>query len=294
MPKPISVSIIVVNYNTSDILWQTLKSIADTVGEIDVDVVVVDNKSSDGGFSKLDLQYKTDPRFTLIENKVNTGLAAMNIMLSRTVGKYILTLDPDAILHPGALQALVTFLDTHPEAGAATARLLNVDATAQPYYRRTLTPVAYFFMTPIGRFLDKYFLKLSNFNQYHCVDVDPTKISEVQQPSVTCLMIRRSAIQFFIIDPDTPFYFTDVGLCKRIYNSGYKIYLVPSAKATHLKSTSFKKTNTKWRNTEYYRSLGVYFRKYYRPIFPIIWLLMAVDRTIRGIMINTVGREPFR
>ncbi|HVM73377.1 MAG TPA: glycosyltransferase family 2 protein [Candidatus Paceibacterota bacterium] len=294
MKKTPDVSIVVLNYNTSDLLDAALESIQSTVDSLSVSVVVIDNASTDGGISASTKKFVQDSRFDFIQNEKNVGLAAMNIMLSETKGKYILTMDPDARLLSGALRALINFLEATPEAGAATANLLNADGTEQRYFRRLITPSLGFFTTVMGRFIDKYFLGLRQFKKYHYEDADLTKIVEIEQPSVSCLLIRRAVIGEYIIDPDTPFYFTDVGLCKRIYNQGYKIYLVPDAKVIHLKSTSFKKTRNAWRTQEYYRSLMMYFKKEYPNYAPTMWFILWGDRLLRDLMLSIMDREPMR
>lgn len=294
MKKSSDISIIVLNYNTSDLLGGALESIVSTAGNLRINVVVVDNDSTDGGFSRLGKKFESDPRFSFVQNRKNIGLTALNIMLERTKGKYILTLDPDARLHAHTLQLLVAFLEITPQAGAVTANLLNVDGSMQRYIRRLMTPSVGFFTTVIGRFIDKYFLSLRNYNWYHYEDVSLVQVTEIEQPSVTCLMFRREACGPYIVDPDTPFYFTDVGLCKRIYEHGYKIYLPPEAVATHFKSTSFKKANNIWREREYYRSLLVYFSKHYPVSAPLMAVVLWLDRVMRAFLERTIGHVPMR
>lgn len=292
--KPPGISIVVLNYNTSDLLAGALDSIVATVGGLDADVTVIDNASTDGGFSRLDKKFEHDSRFSFVQNQKNIGLTAMNIMLERTKGKYILTLDADARLEAGTLRLLFDFLEDTPIAGAATANLLNTNGTLQRYIRRLMTPNLGFFTTVMGRVIDKYLLQLRYFRSYHYEGDSLAEVTEIEQPSITCLMFRREAIGQYIVDPDTPFYFTDVGLCKRIYNHGYRIYLLPEAKAVHFKSTSFKKSNSTWRTREYYRSLMVYFRKEYPMYAPLMWVVLWADRLLRALMLQTIGREPMR
>ena len=294
MGKSPTISIVVVNYNTSDLLSGALESIVSTVGDLHVDIVVIDNASTDGGFSRLDKKFERDPRFSFVQNQKNIGLTAMNIMLERTKGKYIVTLDPDARLHANALQLLVAFLETTPQAGAVTANLLNTNGSMQRYIRRLMTPTLCFFTTIIGRAIDKYLLGLHHYKWYHYDDVSLAQITEIEQPSVTCLMFRREVCGPYIVDPDTLFYFTDVGLCKCIYNHDYKIYLVPEATATHLKSTSFKKANNTWREREYYRSLFVYLKKHYPASAPVMAVVLWLDRVMRAFLEHTIGHVPMR
>lgn len=287
------ISIVVLNYNTSDLLSGALQSIVETLGNISADVTVIDNASTDGGFSQVSAEIKANPLFTFIERDKNIGWAAINIMLEKK-GRYILTLDPDAVLHPGALQTLLAFMDATPSAGAATAKLLNSDGSPQLYYRRILTPSMAFFTTLFGRAIDKYFLGLNRFKQYRYDDLDLNVVSEVEQPAWPCLIWRREALGACIVDEKIPFYFVDVDMSRRVYDNGFKIYLVPQATITHLKSASFGRTNDAWRRREYYRSIGVYLRKHYLSAYALLLPVLVLDRGLRAGIRTLTGNEPLR
>ena len=290
--KP-DISVVVLNYNTSDLLNGALRSIVSTAGDLKIEVTVIDNASSDGGFSRVDSAYKNDARFTFVQNEKNTGWATVNIMLE-TKGRYILTLDPDAVLHTGAMQALVAFMDSTPNAGAATANLRNKDGSAQMYYRRIMTPAFFFFTTLIGRIIDKYLLGLRYFKRYRYDGLDVSRVCEIEQPAIPCLIWRRAAVGDCIIDPRLAFQFTDVDMCKRLYDLGYKIYLVPDAVATHLKSTSYGRRDSSWRRRVYNRSIKIYFRKHYPAFFPLFYAIFAVDQALRALLRYSTLREPLR
>jgi len=291
---PPDLSIVVLNWNTSDLLEDSLQAIASTAGSLSIEVTVIDNASTDGGFSHLPQPLRDDLRFSYVQNDKNIGWLAINIMPLRSRSTYILTIDPDAIVHPGALHALFNFMESHPEAGAATANLRNSDGTPQRYYRRLTTPLAYFFTTLIGRLIDKYFFKLRHFRAYRYEDLDITKTSEVEQPSWPCLIWRKEAVVECIVDPDLPFYFPDVEMSRRLYSAGYKIYMVSDALAAHLKSTSFGRAADDWRRREYDRSLLVYFRKHYLLWLPLVWVLLMTDIALRWTIKNIAGHEPLR
>lgn len=294
MKEPIDLSIVVLNWNTSELLAGALESIVSTVGQLAVEVVVIDNASTDGGLDKVPQKFKDDSRFSFIQRDTNIGWAAINLMLERAQGKYIVTVDPDAIVHPGALQALYAFMEATPLAGAATAALLNTDGTPQIYFRRIMTPSICFYTTVFGRALDKYFFNLKHFRHNRYADLDVSRISEVEQPSWPCLIWRPVALGEYIVNKEIPFYFVDVDMSQRIYKHGYKIYIVPEAVATHLKSTSFSRANNAWRNNEYNRSLLVYLRTHY-PV-QLLWLgpLIFLDRGVRFVILKLTGRELLR
>ncbi len=294
MKETPDISIVVLNWNTSYLLTRALESIISAAGDINYEVIVIDNASTDGGFKHVPENIRHNPRFTFIQNEKNLGWAAINIMLEQSHTKYIATIDPDALLRPGALQSLYRFMEEHPEAGAATASLFNPDGSPQLYYRRIMTPSIYFFTTIIGRVIDKYLLNLRRWKQYRYEDLNINVLSEVEQPAWPCLMWRREALGTYIVDEQIPFYFLDVEMSRSLYNRGYKIYLVPDATITHLKSTSYNKKESSWRRKEYNRSLMVYFKKHYPFSAPLVWVAAWIDRALRALSRAFLGREPLR
>jgi hypothetical protein len=291
--KTPDISIVVSNWNTSHLLNEALESIVTTAGDINFDVTVIDDGSTDGDFIHVDDKFKRDPRFSFVRNETNVGFFALNIMLERTQAKYIMHLDNDARLKPGALQALYTFMESHPKAGAATANLLNPDGSLQNYYRRILTPSFFFYTTVIGRFIDKYFLGLRNYNRFHYQELDFKHVAELEQPPTACLILRREALGDYILDT-YGFLYIDVDMSKRMYNKGYKSYLIPDAYAVHLKSVSFSNRSSKSRQREHNRCLMIYMRKHYPYQAPLVWLALQLDRALRFLMRKIIGREPMR
>lgn len=292
--KSPDISIVVSSWNSADIIGEALESIAATADDLNFDVTVIDDASTDGGLAAVNQKFKNDPRFSFVQNETNVGVAALNIMLERTKAKYIVTLDTDARLKPGALQALYAFMESHPEAGAVTANLRNPDDSAQLYYRRILTPASYFFSTPIGRFLDKYFLGLRNYKWAHYDGLDVNNDPELEQPPIACLMLRREAIGPYIFDPIFRLFMLDVDLCKRIYDSGYKIYLVSAARVVHLKTASASKRGKAWLDRELNRSFFLYLEKNYPVSASVSWVVWLLDRALRSLLLHTIGREPLR
>lgn len=293
MERAPDVSIIVSNYNSSDLINGALESVVSTAGDMSFDVIVIDDASTDGGLTLVDEKYKQDPRFVFVHNEKNVGYSALNVALDRMHGIYLMTFDTDARLFPGALQSLSAFMKSHPEAGAATANLHYPDGSIQNYYRRLLTPMHTFFTTVPGRFIDKYFLGLSHYKSYHYEDLDTTRIFEIEQPPVACLILRREAIGPRIADPAFRM-FIDVDLCRRIYNNGYKIYLIPDAVASHVKSAAFSKMKKTSFEKQYYDGLAIYLKKFYPASAPFMSAVLWLDRVLRDMLVFTVGRAPMR
>lgn len=293
MNKVSEVSILVPNYNSSDLINEALESIVLNAGDVIWDAMVLDDASTDGGLALVDEKYKNDPRFLFIKNEKNVGYHAMNVGIDTMHGRYLMTFDTDAKLLPGALRALVSFMDNNPCAGAATGNLHYPNGNIQNYYRRSMTPTHALYTTVPGRFIDKYFLGLRHYKFYHYQDLDTTRVFEIEQPVVACLILRREAIGSVIMDPVYD-HFGDVDLCRRIYDRGYKIYLVPDAKVTHIKSVSFGKKTNAWKERKYYSGLSTYFKKHYPAYAPLMLVVMWVDRVMRSLLERTVGRALMR
>src|SRR4030042_2216503 len=117
------VSIIIVSWNTRELLLNCLSSVFATASGLDFETIVVDNGSQDGSSGAVQEQF---PQVTIIQNTVNRGFArANNQALARATGRYLLLLNSDAVLTEGSLQGLVSFMDTTPGAGIAACQYLN-------------------------------------------------------------------------------------------------------------------------------------------------------------------------
>jgi GT2 family glycosyltransferase len=115
------VSVVVVNWNTQDILRDCLRSIYEQSGEIDLEVIVIDNASTDGS---VEMVKKDFPQVTLIENSQNRGFAAANnqgIAISK--GRYVLLLNSDTVVLDNAIAKTVAFADSHPKAAIVGCRV---------------------------------------------------------------------------------------------------------------------------------------------------------------------------
>ena len=118
-------SIIIVNWNTRDLLAQCLYSVLDDIhasSDLDVEILIVDNASTDDSAQMVRERF---PQMRLIESDTNLGFgSANNLAIRQSKGRYALLLNPDTEVKSGALETLVRFIETHPQAGAVGARLL--------------------------------------------------------------------------------------------------------------------------------------------------------------------------
>ena len=196
-----------------------------------VQVIVVDNASEDGSVEAVHARY---PWVTLIRNDHNLGYArANNQAFEQSVGDWVLLLNPDAELTPGALSALIAVAESHPDAGAVTGKLVDEEGREQSYMRAfpdlrhmllCYTFLRRLFPRAAGRAMRRYFM----------LDEDFTAVRTVPQPPGACLMVRRSVVGNQLMDERFPLFFNDVDLCRRIWDSGYGIYYTPYALIRHV------------------------------------------------------------
>ena len=117
------VSVIVVNYNTADLLERMFAALEASRGSLRLQVIVVDNASRD---NSVDILRKRHPDAQLIENKVNVGFGrANNQALPHVRGRYVLLLNTDAFVAQDTLTKTVQFMDAHPRYGATNASVLS-------------------------------------------------------------------------------------------------------------------------------------------------------------------------
>ncbi len=234
-------SIIIVTWNSENFIEKCLKSIFDTKGPIDLEVIVVDNASQDATTKFIE---RFRPEVRLISNQANLGYAKGNNQgIEVTRGDYILLLNPDVELKENCLTAMLDFLQKHEEIDALGPQLLNPDGTVQPSCRELPD-----FSILLWEFSGLSFLfpKSRIFGRWRMGYFDFRSSREVDQPIGSCLLLRRNVIQQVgVFDESFPIFFNDVDLCYRIKTNGGKLYFLPEARALHHKGGSTRQAKPK-------------------------------------------------
>ncbi len=221
--------ITLVNYNTTDLLLKCLDSIQQQEVHVDYRIVVIDNNSQDGGMEQVKAAY---PDVTVIENGTNNGYAiAVNQAIRLFESDYILLLNPDIEVRPGAIDALVTFMDTTPDVGITGGKLFYPDGALQ-YSCRT------FFTLPVilyrRTFLGKLFPNSSVLKRHLMTDWDHDTVRDVDWMLGACMLIRRSALKDVgLMDERFFLYFEDVDWCYRMKKGGWRVCYLPQAEMIH-------------------------------------------------------------
>ncbi len=277
----LDLSIIIVNYNVKHYLRECLQSIYRSTKEINFEITVVDNNSTDGSVDMVKSEFLG---VKLIENCQNLGFAkATNQGLRENKGRYVLLLNPDTIVLPNALDRMVEFMEANFHAGALGCKLLYPDGRLQPSCRSFPTLTTAFFE---NTGLEKLFLRNRIIGRHRIGHWDYNDIREVDQPMGSALMVRREAItQAGLMDEQFHMYYEDVDWCFRIKKRGWKIYFIPLAQIIHYGGQSAWPNMPKMK-IQRYKSRHKFFRKHY-GILPE-WIVKQMD--LFGLILKTLYR----
>jgi len=249
------VSVIIVSYNTRELLRECIESILCEQGDgLAVEVIVVDNASADGSAAMVAERF---PQVRLIANPDNRGFgAACNQGLEVAQGRYALILNADIRAQPGALQRLVGFMDAHPDAAVCGGQLRYPDGRIQPSCARDLTLWWVFCEQSM---LAKLFPRTRLFGGYWRTHWNFSATIETEQVMGACMMLRRPFPRF---DEDYFLYCEDTDLCYRVRQAGGKIYYVHDAVFVHYLGASGEPQRAQM-VIYYNRGKEWYFRKFH-------------------------------
>lgn len=237
----VDLSIIILTWNSQEVIRDCLDSIYSPGGDLNFEIIVVDNNSRDRTKEILKNSY---PKVKLIANVKNLGYAKGNNQgKEKSKGEFILLLNPDVKLIDDFLTKITKFFKEHPEAGALGPQLLNPDKSIQPSCREFPR-----FSTILWELLglSHVFSRSKIFGRWRMGYFDHNSLAEVDQPMGSALLIRRKTLEKVgIFDTNFKMFFNDVDLCYRIKKAGWKIYFYPEAKAFHIKGSSTQKAKTK-------------------------------------------------
>jgi len=272
-------SVIIVNYNVKYYLEQCLEAVRRASQGLQIEVVVVDNLSTDGSIPYLRERF---PEVTFIENKENVGFArANNQAIRMSAGKYVLLLNPDTIVAEHTLSDFIRFMDSHPEAGGAGAYMLRTDGTFAPESRRGLpTPfVAFCKMSGLAALLPQSRV----FGRYYMRYLNENEVNEIEIISGACMLLRREALdKVGLLDEDFFMYGEDIDLSYRILKGGYKNYFLPT-RMLHYKGESTEKSSFRYTYT-FYQAMRLFFRKHYAHYSFLVSLPINVAIWVRSFM----------
>ena len=292
----IDASVVIVSFNTRNILRECLESVAREAASLHLEILVVDNASSDGSPEMIEEEF---PQVRLFRSKTNLGFgAANNVALAEAKGRYFVLLNSDAFFEPGALGLAIRHMDETPDCGIGGARLVGRDGAMQPSARMfhsilrdmlVLTGLAA--KRPKSRIFGAFDRTWADPNEAAAVDWVPGAFS----------ILRPEAIaKVGMFDPAFFLYYEEVDLCLRIRQAGYTVWYWPDVVVIHvggessrqLKALEFSSKAAQvvlWRM----RSTLLYYRKHHGAKARLAqWLeiLLYTNTVVR----NRFSRNPVR
>lgn len=267
--KHMDITIIIVSWNTRDLLRDCLYSIRQCGFNGYIDIIIVDNASNDG---TTDMVKDLFPNIRLINSGGNLGFAkANNLALPYADTSLILFLNPDTKVEKDTLQLMVNFMNTNSSIGALSCKAkiksrIWVDNDTDEELQQVGLQ---WFPSPITEFLsillvsDKTIARLKNILPIK----DPNRSGYVKKLYGTCLMIRKEVVETVgCFDERFFMYCEDVDLSKRIYNSGWKLYYLSEAEIFHVSGGASTKASNNFSTLMRCESISLLMQKYYGPI----------------------------
>lgn len=268
------ISIIIVTWNSADEIIPCVRSVLDEIqnSSINSEIIVIDNNSTDNTLSVIN--GLNEPTMSIVKNNKNSGYTkAVNQGIDISTGKYVLLLNPDTILHEGALKVLYDFLEANTNYAACAPLMLNPDGTIQ-YSVRNFP--SYWRMFCEFSILAYIFPKTKLFGSWKAKYMDYSIEQDIMQPMAAAFMIRGSLLNSIgNMDERFRMFFNDVDLCKKVYDAGSKIRLLPSAVVTHAHGTSIKKARLKMITT-WNNDCTLYFSKHHNNPVLLLWLKFSL------------------
>ncbi len=258
------VSVVIVNYNTKDLLINCINSVIEKTKNIDYEIIVSDNNSGDNSVEALKNKF---PAIKILALNENIGFGrANNEGIKQAKGKYIFCLNPDTLLVNNAVKILFDFMETHPQTGAAGGNLY--DKNMKPIYSFGYGDdiISLLFRKTILKWTHRpIFRRIKDYEKNR----DKSKVQEVNNITGADLMLRKSVLdEVGVFNEKFFMYFEETELETRIRRAGYKIFFVPDSKIIHLED---KFRNNKHINKHFQES----FVEYYRLCYGEAWAEIA-------------------
>lgn len=277
MPAP-DVGIVVLNYNTCELLRDCLRSLQQLQG-VTAEIVVVDNASADGSADMVRAEFlaaptEGAPTIRLIASATNGGYASGNNLALRELlaqpapPRAIMLLNTDTLVPPDAVRSLLTFLDTHPKAGIVGPKLVRADGSLDLACRRSFPTPEVSCYRMLG--LSKLFPKSKRFGRYNMTFLDENETAEVDSVVGAAMLMRTEALrQVGLLDEAFFMYGEDLDLALRFKQRGWQVFYYPEVQILHYKRESSRQS--KKAQVEFYRAMYIFYEKHYRQTTPF-WL----------------------
>jgi GT2 family glycosyltransferase len=275
----IDISVIIVNWNTKELLLECIKSIENNINNSKIEIIVIDNASNDGSVQALNEYF---PDVKLIQNVENLGFArANNIGIKASVGHYICLVNSDVTILPGCFKELIQYMEENPSVGIIGPRILWPDLTLQDSCRK-FPGLWNNFCESL--YLNRLFQKSDFFCGEHMMFFDHASIKKVDGLVGAFLMVRKTALEEVgLFDEQYFIYSEETDLCKRFWKLGWEIVFFPDAQIIHYGRASSSKDPMRFSLAQY-DSKVKYWKKHHNSFtVTLFFLFLLMGQGIRLI-----------
>ena len=256
-------SVVLVNYKVPQLTIEAVRSVLASSRRLDgeVEVIVLDNAWGDDSMDRLRTAFGAEPKVKLLESATNGGFArGNNQAIAEARGDYLLLLNPDTLVGESTLDYCLTFLHTHPKAGAVGPRLINQSGAMHPECKRGVPTLWHSFC----RFTRLYRLapRSAWLNGYYQGHLSPDEVQQVPVLTGAFLMLRRALYQAVGgLDERYFMYGEDIDLCYTIERAGYHNYYLPTP-VLHYKGESEQAVDRVRYEENFYGAMRLFYLKH--------------------------------
>lgn len=263
-------SVVIVNYNVKYFLEQCLRSVEIALKDIPSEIFVVDNASVDGSVEMVGEKF---PEVKLIANHDNVGFSrANNQAIRKSEGEYILLLNPDTVVEENTFSESLSFMDTHPDAGALGVKMIDGKGNFLPESKRGLPTPWVAFYKIFG--LASLFPKSPKFARYYMGHLSSEENNEVEVLAGAYMLMRKTALdKAGLLDEDFFMYGEDIDLSYRIIKAGFKNYYLADTSIIHYKGESTKKGSLNYVYV-FYKAMAIFAKKHFSGTYARLFNLL--------------------
>lgn len=274
-------SVIIINWNTRDLLRACLDSLTKEIGAIPHEIIVVDNASTDGSQKMVRQDF---PAATLVENSRNMGFPkANNQVFPLCSGEFVLLLNPDTVVRPGSIAGMIGFLQGNSSYGAVGPKLSRPDGSIQNECACSF-PTLWNMFCELTR-LSVLFKGNRLFGRWRLTYWDHLDSRDVQCLLGAAILTRRSLIdQIGFLDEHM--YIEDVDFCFRIHKAGWKIRYLPSCEIIHYDGAGRKSSHKYYHHYQIaWHGLWHFFKKHHGSLSAFVFRLMTLVCSTTGVVL---------
>ncbi len=280
-------SVIIVNYNVKYFLEVCLLSVLKAQKGLEVEIIVIDNHSTDGSVEMLKEKFSSN--ITLIANEDNQGFSKANNQGIRIAkGKYILLLNPDTIVAEDTFHRCFSFMESHQDAGGLGVKMLDGKGLFLPESKRALPTPWVSFYKIFG--FSALFPKSKRFAKYHLTYLDKNENHDIEILSGAFMWMRKSVLEEVgYLDEDFFMYGEDIDLSYRIILGGHKNYYLSDTQIIHYKGESTKKGSLNYVKV-FYQAMIIFAKKHFQGSYQRLFIMMIQ----LAVYLRAMGAVGFR